>query len=43
MQSLSLSLSQIFLVFTSDPGDRGSIPGQVRPKSKKNGTRYLLA
>ena len=30
-------------VFTNGPGDLGSIPGRVIPKTLKNGTCYLLA
>ena len=30
-------------VFTNGPGDRGSIPGSVKPKDFKNGIWYLLA
>ena len=30
-------------MFTKGPGDRGSIPGRVIPKTKKNGTWCLLA
>ena len=30
-------------VFTNGLGDQGSIPGQVIPKTQKNGTWYHLA
>ena len=31
-------------VFANGPGDQGSVPGRVKPKTfKKNGTWYLLA
>ena len=30
-------------VFANSPEDRGSIPGHVMPKTKKNGTRCHLA
>ena len=30
-------------MFTNDPGDGGSIPGRVIPKTQNNGTRCCLA
>ena len=30
-------------VFANGPADQGSIPGQVLPKTLKNGTWYLFA
>ena len=30
-------------VFSNGPGDQGSIPGQVIPKTQKNSTSCLLA
>ena len=35
--------SLVSRVFANGPGDRGSIPRRVIPKTQKNGTGYLLA
>ena len=32
---LNRSTGQVFGVFTNDPGDRNSVPGQVIPKNQK--------
>ena len=37
------AIGLISRVFTNDPGDQGSIPGQVIPKTQKNGTWSHLA
>ena len=37
------ALGPVCRVFANNPGDLGSIPGRVIPKTLKNGTWYLLA
>ena len=37
-----LEIGMMIRVFVSGPGDLGSIPGRVKPKTKKNLTWYLL-
>ena len=36
-------IGQVGRVFANGPGDLGSIPGRIMPKTIKNGTWYLLA
>ena len=40
---IRLSIGLAVRVFANEPGDWGSVPGQVIPKTKKNGTWCLLA
>ena len=40
---LYLSISLMSRVFANGPGDQGSIPSRAIPKTKKNGTKCLLA
>ena len=35
-------IGQVGSVFANGPGDQGSIPGRVIPKTLKNGTWYLI-